>query len=66
MKGIVKYFDTVKGYGFITTGEGKDVFVHYTGIKAEGFKNLKKDQEVVFDVKNTDRGSQAVNVEVIK
>lgn len=65
MKGIVKYFDTKKGYGFITT-EGKDVFVHYTGIKAEGFKNLEKGQEVVFDVKNTDRGSQAVNVEVIK
>lgn len=66
MKGIVKYFDTVKGYGFITKDDGKDVFVHYTGIKAEGFKNLEKGQEAVFDVKNTDRGQQATNVEVIQ
>jgi CspA family cold shock protein len=66
VKGKVKYFDTKKGYGFITNDEGKDVFVHYTGIKSDGFKNLEKDQEVVFDVKNTDRGHQAINVEVIQ
>lgn len=66
MKGKVKYFDTKKGYGFITKDDGKDVFVHYTGIKADGFKNLEKDQEVVFDVKDTDRGPQATNVEVIQ
>ena len=65
MKGTVKYFDAVKGYGFITDDEGKDIFVHYSGIKGDGFKTLEKDETVVFDKETTDKGFKAVNVEVI-
>ena len=42
MKGTVKWFDSAKGYGFITTEAGSDIFVHYTGINKEGFRGLKK------------------------
>lgn len=66
MKGKVKFFEEKKGYGFIEKEDGQDVFVHYTAIKADGFRKLKKGQEVVFDIKTTDKGPQAINVQVIK
>lgn len=66
MRGKVKWFDTKKGYGFIEKEDGSgDVFVHYTAIKQEGFKNLEEGQEVEFDIVEGDRGPQAENVEVV-
>lgn len=66
MKGIVKWFDSSKGYGFIQTEDGSDVFVHYSGIKSEGFKRLLKGQEVTFEIVETDRGPQASEVAVVE
>ncbi|MDY3979616.1 MAG: cold-shock protein [Tidjanibacter sp.] len=65
MKGKVKWFDTAKGYGFITSEDGRDVFVHYTGINKEGFRGLEKDQPVEFEIGEGKKGEQAVNVTVI-
>lgn len=62
MNGKVKFFNAEKGYGFITTAEGKDVFVHFSAIQKEGYKTLNQDQEVTFDVIEGDRGPQAANV----
>ena len=62
MKGTVKWFDTAKGYGFITTDEGKELFVHYSSIKTEGFKQLKRGQNVEFEIIEGDRGPQASEV----
>ncbi len=62
MKGKVKWFDSAKGYGFIQTEEGNDVFVHYTGIEREGFKVLEEGQEVEFEISDGKRGPQATNV----
>jgi cold shock protein len=64
MQGKVKWYDTVKGFGFIHTDEGKDVFVHRTGIKDAQF-GLETDQEVQFEIKESDRGPVAFDVEVI-
>lgn len=65
MKGTVKWFNNEKGYGFITTEEGKDVFVHYSGITGEGYKALEQGQEVQFEVTQGTKGDQAINVEKI-
>ncbi len=62
MKGKVKWFDSAKGYGFIQTEEGNDVFVHYTGIEREGFRVLEEGQEVEFEISEGKRGPQATNV----
>ncbi|HOB29579.1 MAG: cold-shock protein [Dethiobacteria bacterium] len=62
MQGKVKWFNPEKGYGFIETEEGGDVFVHYSAIQTEGFKTLEEGQEVTFDVVEGDRGKQAENV----
>lgn len=62
MKGTVKWFNNQKGYGFISDESGKDVFVHYTGIKSEGFKSLDEGQAVEFDVTEGTKGPQAINV----
>jgi CspA family cold shock protein len=61
-KGTVKWFNTSKGFGFITRPEGKDVFVHYSAINMDGFKNLAEGQEVEYDVVQTPKGEQAENV----
>lgn len=62
MKGTVKWFDSDKGYGFISSEEGKDIFVHFSAIQSEGYKSLQEGDQVVFDVKDGDRGPQAANV----
>ncbi|MDX8417154.1 MAG: cold-shock protein [Absicoccus sp.] len=65
LTGKVKWFNTEKGYGFIIDADGKDVFVHYSSIQADGFKNLEEGQTVSYDLVETDRGPQANNVKVI-
>ncbi|MTI79923.1 MAG: cold-shock protein [Firmicutes bacterium] len=62
MVGTVKWFNSEKGFGFIETSEGNDVFVHFSAIEGEGFKNLEEGQSVTFDVVEGDRGPQAANV----
>ena len=65
LTGKVKWFNTEKGYGFIIDANGKDVFVHYSSIQADGFKNLEEGQTVSYDLVETDRGTQDNNVKVI-
>lgn len=60
--GKVKWFNAEKGYGFIASDDGKDVFVHYSAIQSEGFKTLEEGQEVTFEVVEGARGPQASNV----
>lgn len=64
--GTVKWFNPEKGFGFITVEGENDVFVHYSNIKAEGFKTLEEGQKVTFDTMIGDRGPQATNVTVVK
>jgi CspA family cold shock protein len=61
-KGKVKWFSNQKGYGFISTDEGKDIFVHHTAIKGEGYKTLQEGQSVEFDIVQSPKGEQAANV----
>ena len=63
--GKVKWFNAEKGDGFITTDEGKDVFVHYSSIQADGFRSLEDGQTVTFEIVEGDRGQQAANVTVV-
>ncbi len=62
MKGTVKWFDGKKGYGFITKEDGQDIFVHFSAIQTDGFRTLRENQRVEFDVQQGDKGPQAVNV----
>ena len=61
--GKVKWFNEVKGYGFIVMEDGQEVFVHYTGIKGEGFRTLNEGESVEFEVTESPKGLQAVNVQ---
>lgn len=62
-QGTVKWFNAEKGLGFISREDGSDVFVHFSAIQGDGFKTLEEGQAVTFDVEDSDRGPQAVNVE---
>ncbi len=64
-KGTVKWFNDQKGFGFITDENGKDVFVHFTGLNMEGFKTLKENQAVEFEVVDGEKGPQATNVTIL-
>ena len=61
-QGKVKWFDTKKGFGFIQQDNGADVFVHYSSIGGDGFKNLEEGQAVEFDLQQGAKGLKAVNV----
>jgi CspA family cold shock protein len=63
--GTVKWFNGGKGYGFIAREEGEDVFVHYSAIQGDGFRNLEEGQTVEFDVEPGRKGLQAANVTVV-
>lgn len=58
-KGTVKWFNNQKGYGFITAEDGKDVFVHFSGLNMEGFKTLEEGASVEFDITDGAKGPQA-------
>lgn len=62
MQGKVKWFNAEKGFGFIETEEGSDVFVHYSAITMDGYKTLEEGAEVEFDVVDGAKGPQATNV----
>ncbi len=62
MNGIVKWFNSEKGFGFISVEGGDDVFVHFSAIQAEGFKTLEEGQAVSFEIVEGARGPQAANV----
>ncbi len=61
-KGVVKWFNNSKGYGFITREQGEDVFVHYRSIQGDGFRSLVEGQKVSFSVTKGDKGWQAEDV----
>ena len=65
MNGKVKWFDNKKGYGFILAEDGREIFVHYTGIVSEGFKSLSEGQTVEYEISSGDKGVQSVNVVVV-
>ncbi len=67
-KGIVKWFNNQKGYGFIDSGAGvgKDVFVHYSAIEQDGYKSLKEGDVVEFTLIDTSKGKQAVQVKEVE
>ena len=65
-KGTVKWFNNQKGSGFKPAADGKDVFVHFSGLNMEGFKTLEEGAAVEFDITDGAKGPQAVNVEVVK
>lgn len=65
-KGIVKWFNKEKGYGFINDEAGKDVFVHHSNILMQGYRSLEAGQEVTYDIGENDKGECAVNVQVVE
>jgi CspA family cold shock protein len=62
LEGTVKWFNESKGFGFIESAEGKDVFVHFSAIQADGFKTLREGQKVRFDIVDGQKGPAAANV----
>ncbi len=67
LTGKVKWFNSQKGFGFIVPDNGsKDLFVHYSSIKSDGYKSLREEQKVEFEIEQSDKGEKAVNVTVIE
>ncbi len=64
-QGTVKWFNDQKGFGFITSDDGRDVFVHHSAIIAQGFKTLPEGAEVQFEIEKGDKGPRAVNVSLM-
>lgn len=62
MQGTVKWFNALKGFGFITGEDGQEYFVHYSQIMKQGFKTVKENKKVQFDAVNGEKGLQALNV----
>ncbi|HVG27128.1 MAG TPA: cold shock domain-containing protein [Acidobacteriaceae bacterium] len=65
-KGVMKWFNNAKGYGFVGREEGPDVFVHYSAIQLDGYKSLKEGDEVEFDIVQGAKGPQVDQLVVIK
>jgi len=65
MRGTVKWFNAVKGYGFIGRDDGDDVFVHFSAIQAEGYRKLEAGQQVEFDIESGTKGLQAADVVIV-
>ncbi|MBM3710608.1 MAG: cold shock domain-containing protein [Actinobacteria bacterium] len=65
IKGVVSWFSSEKGFGFIQYAETKDIFVYYADILSDGFKTLKKGQAVEFEIVDGERGQQAANVKIL-
>lgn len=63
--GKIKWFNNEKGYGFIEGENGEDIFVHYSAIKQEGYKSLSEDQIVEYELLETEKGLQAINVKEV-
>ena len=61
-KGTVKWFNQKKGYGFLISEDGKEIFVHFSSIQGEGFKSLREGDEVEFEITQGEKGEQATNV----
>lgn len=66
MLGKVKRFNNEKGYGFIKTENGKDLFFHYSELQMEGYKTVEQGQNVEFEVIETEKGLRAVNIKIIE
>ena len=66
MKGRVKWFNKEKGYGFINVEGEEDIFIHYSNIDMPGYKTLKENQLVEFDLIKTEKGNQAENIKPLK
>jgi CspA family cold shock protein len=64
-QGTVKWFNPDKGYGFIAVDGGKDVFVHFSAIQADGYRSLEEGQRVEFEITQSDRGQQAEKVVIV-
>ena len=62
VNGTVKWFNESKGFGFITSEDGSDVFVHYSSIQSNGYKSLAEGDTVSFDTENSPKGLKAINV----
>lgn len=65
-KGIVKWFNAEKGFGFIKAEDGTDIFVHFSEIKMDGYKTLEEGEKVQFEIVETPKGTLAQNVTVIE
>jgi cold shock protein len=64
--GVVKWFSSEKGYGFISQEDGPDVFVHFSAIEGSGYRNLEENQKVEFDLTQGQKGPQAANVRPVE
>lgn len=65
LTGTVKFFNTEKGYGFISRDDGEDVFVHFSNIEGDGFKNLEEGQTVEFEIGQGRKGDEAQHVRAV-
>ena len=66
MKGKIKSFNRIRGYGFIVSEELDDIFFHFSSLNMEGYKTIRSDTEVSFDLENGEKGLRAINIEIIK